>query len=251
MAKAGIRSRANAEMVTAEKRHDIAEAVDLLKSIKKAKFDETVEVAIKLGVNPKKSDQMVRGVVKLPNGTGRTVRVLVFAKGDQEQAAKDAGADFVGAEDVVIRCDRGTVTDGGGNYGERCENDAPRYGCTPRDHRGEGRAPGHSRIPRDRGDQDRGHREPCGKPPRYAGGAADRDIRRALFFRICEMGAAVSQPWKVTLGAAVREFDHFFRECVGREWGGIRLLDVDFERFDHDIEYARYFGAVTNVSAAR
>ena len=65
------------------------------------------------------------------------------------------------------------------------------------------------------------------------------------------MGAAVSQPWKITLRGPVRELDHLFRERVGGEWGGIRLLDIECERFDHDIEHAHYFGAVTNVSAAR
>lgn len=101
MASKGKRLRNNQEKVDRQKRHDIGEAVDLLKSLQSAKFDESVEVAIKLGVDPKKSDQMVRGVVKLPHGTGRTVRVLVFAKGENEEAAKEAGADYVGAEDLV------------------------------------------------------------------------------------------------------------------------------------------------------
>lgn len=101
MAKKGKRYNENAAKVDRLKRHEVAEAVSLLKSMRPAKFDETVEVAILLGVDPKKSDQMVRGVVKLPHGTGKTLRVLVFAKGEAEQQAKDAGADYVGAEDLV------------------------------------------------------------------------------------------------------------------------------------------------------
>jgi len=101
MASKGKRWNSNQEKVERQKRHDVGEAIDLLKSLQSAKFDESVEVAIKLGVDPKKSDQMVRGVVKLPHGTGKTVRVLVFAKGENEDAAKEAGADFVGAEDLV------------------------------------------------------------------------------------------------------------------------------------------------------
>jgi len=101
MPKGGKRSRNNATKVDSEKRYDVAEGFDLLKSMSTAKFDESVEVAIGLGVDPKKSDQMVRGVVKLPHGTGRTVRVLVFAKGEKEQEARDAGADHVGSEDLV------------------------------------------------------------------------------------------------------------------------------------------------------
>jgi len=95
------RFKANEGKVDKDKRFDVMEAIEALKSCQSAKFDETVEVAIKLGVDPKKSDQMVRGVVKLPHGSGRDIRVLVIAKGEQEQAAKDAGADFVGAEDLV------------------------------------------------------------------------------------------------------------------------------------------------------
>lgn len=101
MANKGKRWKGNQEKVEPLKRHEIGEAINLLKSLQSAKFDESVEVAIKLGVDPKKSDQMVRGVVKLPHGTGRTVRILVFAKGENEEAAKEAGADFVGAEDLV------------------------------------------------------------------------------------------------------------------------------------------------------
>jgi len=101
MANVSKRHKANVGQIDTAKRYEVLEAMDLLKSSSKAKFDESVEVAIRLGVDPKKSDQMVRGVVRLPNGTGRTVKILVFAKGEKEQEAKDAGADFVGAEDIV------------------------------------------------------------------------------------------------------------------------------------------------------
>ncbi len=107
MAKPSKRFRANAELVEAQKRYAITEAFNVLKKFKVAKFDESVDVAIKLGVDPRQSDQMVRGVVNLPNGTGKTVRVLVFAKGDKEAEAKAAGADIVGAEDLVAKIQGG------------------------------------------------------------------------------------------------------------------------------------------------
>ena len=81
--------------------HTPAEAVDLVKSLAPAKFDETVELAVRLGVDPRNADQMVRGTVALPSGTGRTVRVAVFAAGEQAEAARAAGADIVGADDLV------------------------------------------------------------------------------------------------------------------------------------------------------
>ncbi len=107
MAKPSKRFRANSELVEAQKRYPITEAFNILKKFKVAKFDESVDVAIKLGVDPRQSDQMVRGVVNLPNGTGKTVRVLVFAKGDKEAEAKAAGADIVGAEDLVAKIQGG------------------------------------------------------------------------------------------------------------------------------------------------
>src|SRR6478609_842597 len=107
MGQTGKRFRANAEKLDRQKRYDVAEAFTLLKDLKVAKFDETVDVAVKLGVDPKKSEQMVRGVVRLPHGTGRQVRILVFAKGEKEQEAKNAGADFVGAEDLVAKIQGG------------------------------------------------------------------------------------------------------------------------------------------------
>lgn len=83
------------------KRYEFDEALEILTKNPTAKFDESVDVALRLGVNPKHSDQMVRGAVVLPNGTGKSVRVLVFAKGEKEKEAVDAGADYVGAEDLV------------------------------------------------------------------------------------------------------------------------------------------------------
>ena len=83
------------------KRYDLEMGIQILKETAKAKFDESVDMAIRLGVNPKHSDQMVRGTVALPHGVGKAVRVLVFAKGEKEKEARDAGADFVGADDLV------------------------------------------------------------------------------------------------------------------------------------------------------
>jgi large subunit ribosomal protein L1 len=87
--------------VDENKQYDLREAVGLVKKAATAKFDETVELSLKLGVDPRNADQMVRGTVALPHGTGKKVRVLVFAKGEKETEAKEAGADFVGAEDLV------------------------------------------------------------------------------------------------------------------------------------------------------
>jgi large subunit ribosomal protein L1 len=99
----GKKYDAVAKLVDREKRYTVAEACELLPSLKMAKFDETVEVAARLGVNPKHADQMIRSSCALPNGTGKTLRVVVFAKGDRAAEARDAGADFVGAEDLVDR----------------------------------------------------------------------------------------------------------------------------------------------------
>lgn len=87
--------------------YDLRVAVDLVKEIAPAKFDETVETAVKLGVNPKHADQQVRGAVVLPHGTGKSVRVLVFAKGDKAKDAEAAGADIVGAEDIIQKITEG------------------------------------------------------------------------------------------------------------------------------------------------
>ncbi len=87
--------------------YPLQEAVEVVKSAAFAKFDETVDVAVRLGVDPRHADQMVRGAVVLPNGLGKDVRVLVFAKGEKEKEARDAGADYVGAEDLVAKIQEG------------------------------------------------------------------------------------------------------------------------------------------------
>ncbi|MEO5656064.1 MAG: 50S ribosomal protein L1 [Nitrospiria bacterium] len=87
--------------------HDLREALDLVKSVNFVKFDATVDMAVRLGVDPKHSDQMVRGSVVLPHGVGKTVTVLVFAKGEKEREAQEAGADFVGADDMAERITKG------------------------------------------------------------------------------------------------------------------------------------------------
>ena len=97
----------SAKLIDTNTQYDVAEALDLTVKTGKAKFDETVEVHVRLGVDGRHADQQVRGAVVLPNGTGKTVRALVFAKGDKVQAALDAGADFVGAEDLVAKIQGG------------------------------------------------------------------------------------------------------------------------------------------------
>src|SRR5882757_6763979 len=97
----GKRNKAALEGVDREKLYPLIEAVKMVKERAKAKFDETIEVAMNLGVDPRHADQMVRGVVSLPSGSGRSVRVAVFAKGPKADEAKAAGADIVGAEDLV------------------------------------------------------------------------------------------------------------------------------------------------------
>ena len=105
----GKRLKKAREGVNRERLYPLAEAIKMVKERAKAKFDETIEVAINLGVDPRHADQMVRGVVNLPNGTGRTVRVGVFAKGAKAEEAKKAGADVVGAEDLVDRVQKGVI----------------------------------------------------------------------------------------------------------------------------------------------
>lgn len=97
------------EGLPAGKAYAVDEAVKIIKARAKAKFDETIEIAMNLGVDPKHADQMVRGVCNLPNGSGRTARVAVFAKGAKAEEAKAAGADIVGAEDLVELVSKGTV----------------------------------------------------------------------------------------------------------------------------------------------
>ena len=101
MPSPGKRFVSNLKKVDRERRYEVQEALEIIKGMQAAKFDESVDVAIRLGVDPRQADQMVRGVVRLPHGTGKAVRVLVFAKGESEQEARDAGADYVGSEDLV------------------------------------------------------------------------------------------------------------------------------------------------------
>jgi len=96
-----------AKLIDKETLYDPEQAIELVKQTAKAKFDETVEVAVRLGVDPKKQDQAVRGVVVLPHGTGKTKRVLVFAKGEKAREAEAAGADFVGDQDMINRIQQG------------------------------------------------------------------------------------------------------------------------------------------------
>ncbi|CAA9345781.1 MAG: LSU ribosomal protein L1p (L10Ae) [uncultured Microvirga sp.] len=109
MAHVGKRVRAAREGVDVAKLYPIADAVKLVKDRATAKFDETIEVAMNLGVDPRHADQMVRGVCNLPNGSGRTVRVAVFARGAKADEARAAGADLVGAEDLVEIVQGGTI----------------------------------------------------------------------------------------------------------------------------------------------
>jgi large subunit ribosomal protein L1 len=99
--------RAAEQQIEAQKLYSPAQAVHLAKSTSKTKFDPTVEVALRLGVDPRKADQMVRGTVNLPHGTGKTARVLVFATGDRAEEARAAGADFVGSDDLIERIQGG------------------------------------------------------------------------------------------------------------------------------------------------
>jgi len=109
MAHVGKRIKQAREGVARTKLYSLDEAVKLVKSLAAAKFDETVELSLNLGVDPKHADQMVRGVVNLPNGTGRTLRVAVFARGAKADEARAAGADVVGAEDLVQAVQGGTI----------------------------------------------------------------------------------------------------------------------------------------------
>src|SRR4051812_39154650 len=105
----GKRIKKSREGIDRTKLYPLAEAVKLIKARATAKFDETIEVAMNLGVDPRHSDQMVRGVVNLPNGSGRTVRVGVFARGAKADEARAAGADVVGAEDLVEKVNGGEI----------------------------------------------------------------------------------------------------------------------------------------------
>ncbi|HNQ62818.1 MAG TPA: 50S ribosomal protein L1 [Syntrophorhabdaceae bacterium] len=107
MAKLAKKYAEAKEKIDRERRYDMDEALSILPQIKYAKFDETVELALRLGVDPRHADQMVRGSVALPNGLGKQVKVLVFAKGQKEKEAQEAGADYVGAEDFVEKIQKG------------------------------------------------------------------------------------------------------------------------------------------------
>ncbi len=109
MAKKGKRLRALREQIDVDRSYPLEEAVELVKKTATAKFDETVELAVNLGVDPRHADQMVRGVVVLPHGTGKTVRVAVFARGEKAEEAKAAGADLVGAEDLAEKVQKGEI----------------------------------------------------------------------------------------------------------------------------------------------
>jgi large subunit ribosomal protein L1 len=109
MAKQGKRIRTAYEGVNREKTYSVKDAVKIVKGSAKAKFDETVEIAMTLGVDPRHADQTVRGVVSLPSGTGKTIRVAVFAKGDRATQAQAAGADLVGADDLAEKVLAGQI----------------------------------------------------------------------------------------------------------------------------------------------
>jgi len=101
MARHGKRYRAALSSIDRSKRYPLDEAIRVAAESAKAKFDETMEIAVRLGVDPRQADQNVRGTVILPHGTGKPVRILVFAKGEKEREARDAGADYIGGEDMV------------------------------------------------------------------------------------------------------------------------------------------------------
>ena len=107
MSKHGKRHRAAAEKIDPDAKYKLKEALVLATSVKSEKFDESVDVAIKLSVDPRKADQNIRGSVVLPKGTGKKFRVLVFAKGEKEKEARDAGAEAVGGDDLVKKIQEG------------------------------------------------------------------------------------------------------------------------------------------------
>lgn len=109
MAKAGKRIQNGHEGIDRNTVYPLSDAVKMVKERATAKFDETIEISLNLGVDPRHADQMVRGMVQLPNGTGKSVRVAVFAKGDKAEAAKKAGADIVGADDLAEQIQNGDI----------------------------------------------------------------------------------------------------------------------------------------------
>jgi large subunit ribosomal protein L1 len=108
---AGKKYKAVATLVERAKLYGVEEAIGLAKKTARTKFDETVDLALRLGVDPKQADQMVRGTVVLPHGTGKKVKILVFAKGEKDKEARDAGADYVGAEDLADKITKEGWTD--------------------------------------------------------------------------------------------------------------------------------------------
>lgn len=106
MGKKYVQARAR---IDCQRRYSLEEAIALSKEVSFAKFDETIELAVRLGVDPKHSDQMIRGAVVLPHGTGQKVKVLVFAKGEKEREAREAGADYVGSDDLIKKITEGWV----------------------------------------------------------------------------------------------------------------------------------------------
>tara|TARA_B100000700_G_C15048066_1_gene858931 strand:- start:2085 stop:2795 length:711 start_codon:yes stop_codon:yes gene_type:complete len=109
MAVKGKRIKASYKKIDRDASYDLDSAVRLLKDNANAKFDETIELSMNLGIDPRHSDQMVRGVVSLPKGTGKTIRVAVFAKGDKAEEAQAAGADVVGADDLAEKVEKGAI----------------------------------------------------------------------------------------------------------------------------------------------
>lgn len=109
MAKRSKRYLESKKLVDSDKKYDLKESIKLLKTFKPAKFDESIEVAMKLGIDPKQSDQLIRGSVSLPKGIGKSLKVIVFATGDKVELAKRAGADEVGAEELVKKVESGWV----------------------------------------------------------------------------------------------------------------------------------------------
>ncbi len=109
MSKTGKRLKTSLEAIDRDKFYDLGEALTMIKANANTKFDETIEISMNLGLDPRHADQSVRGVVALPNGTGKTVRVAVFAKGDKAQEATDAGADLVGADDLAEKIQKGEM----------------------------------------------------------------------------------------------------------------------------------------------
>ena len=107
MAKFGKKYVDSTKLIEKTRAYEVSEAMDLVCQTSKAKFDETIEVHVRLGVDSRQADQQVRGALVLPNGTGKTVRTLVFARGDKATAAQEAGADFVGAEELVAKIQGG------------------------------------------------------------------------------------------------------------------------------------------------